>query len=199
MPPKPSYSDNKCTEPLCNDHFHNGHSYGNNRVEETSIEVIEMNSILKVKCETKAKVLDITTKLLKLLTIGETDANGVFVVECGKHFLESILRRFKMEFFKRWNIEFFFPTIKCWPKKHVIKYIKRIIVLVQEKLIKEYEKKIIIIMEEHWCEMESCERHYREIYLAAIRKAWEAYEKSMQNIEFVKCGAVRCRRVGGRL
>jgi len=29
-------------------------------------------------------------------------------------------------------------------------------------------------------------RHHWEIYLAAIREAWEAYEKSMQNIEFVK-------------
>ena len=78
MPPKPSYSDHKPAEPRYNDHLHNGHSYGNGQVEEMSIEVIETKSILKVKCETKAEVLDITTQVLGLLTIGEMDANAVF-------------------------------------------------------------------------------------------------------------------------
>lgn len=70
--------------------------------------------------------------------------------------------------------------------KHIVQYIERIIVTVREKLIKEYDEQIIILKEKHRCQMEERERHHREIYLAAIRRAWESYEKSMEEIEFVK-------------
>lgn len=184
-PPKP-YTDHKPNDHGYNSHDHGYNGYSNGHVEEKSVEIIETKSIVEVERETKAEVLEITTELIELLTIGETDTNGVVVIERGEHFLESIMRRFQLEFFERWKIEFLFPAIKCWLEKHIVEYIERIVVIVREKLIKEYEEKIIIIKEEHRCEMERRERHHREIYLAAIRRAWEAYEKSMENIEFVK-------------
>lgn len=195
FPPKPAYSEPKPHEPRYtngNEPRYNGHGgrngYENGYVieESSTVEIIESKSIVEAERETKVEVVDITAGLLELLTIGETDVNGVVIVERGEYFLESIMRRFQIEFFERWKIEFLFPAIKCWLEKHIMEYIERILITTREKLIKEYEEKIIIIKEEHRCEIERREKHHREIYLAAIRRAWEAYEKSMENIEFVK-------------
>jgi len=190
FPPKPTYSEYKHEPRYNGNDRYNGHArngYGNGITEESStIEIIESKSIVEAERETKAEVVEITTGLLELLTIGETDANGVVIVERGEYFLESVIRKFQIEFFERWKIEFLFPAIKCWLEKHIVEYIERIIIIAREKLIKEYEEKIIIIKEEHRCEIERREKHHREIYLTAIRRAWAAYEKSMENIDVVK-------------
>lgn len=177
------HSDHKPHEHHHDDPLLNGHAHV---TEEKSIEIVRSKTVIEVERETKTEVLQITTELLELITIGENDVNGVVIVERGEHFLESIMRRFQLEFFERWKVEFLFPTIKCWLEKHIVQYVERIIVMVREKLIKEYDEQIIILKEKHRCEMEERERHHREIYLAAIRRAWESYEKSMEEIEFVK-------------
>ena len=154
-------------------------------MEECSSKEIEIIDE-KIREEGRVDVTEITRELFELLTIGEIDANGVVIVEQGEYFLESVFRKFQLEFFERWKIEFIFPAIRCWLEKHIVQYIERIIKITRERLIKEYEEKIIIIKKEHEREIIIREERCKGIYLEVIKRAWEAYEKSMQDVEFVK-------------
>jgi len=168
-------------------HNHDGHTNGYK--EEVTVETVEIfttKTTEEIRRETKEDVTVITAQVLELLTIGETDANGVVIVERGEYFLDSVIRKFQFDFVERWKIECLFPAIKIWIEKHIIEYIERIITITREKIIKEYEEKIIIINREHECEIKRREECQREIYLEVIRKAWLAYSKTMEDIEFVK-------------
>ena len=152
------------------------------------IEIIE-EEIKKEKIEfeydSTEEILAISTGLYELLEIGECDGEGEIIVE-GEYFLESIFRKLSIEILERWKIDFLFPTIRIWLEKHILAYILRIIKTTRERLLLEFEEKIKIIKIEH--EKEMCRRrdHDRRIYCELIRKAWEAYEKSLTDIEFVK-------------
>lgn len=166
----------------------NGYEHNGGKVVEECDSTIEIKTktIEEIEIEKEKEIVTITTGLLELLTIGETDCNGVVIAERGEYFFESIIRKLQTEFIERWKVEFLVPAIKCWLEKHIVEFIERIIRITREKIIKEYEEKIIIIKEEHRCEILRREECNREIYQAAIRKAWEAYEKSMRDVEFVK-------------
>ena len=157
-------------------------------IEESSAEstLIKSKTTEIIEIGTKKDIAKITTGLLELLTIGETDKNGVIVVERGQYFLESIFKKLQFEIFEKWKLEFLFPAIKVWLEKYVVEYIEQIVIATKEKIIKEYEEKILILKEEQRLEIIKREEEHKAIYLEAIKRVWEAYEKRMQEIEVVK-------------
>jgi hypothetical protein len=171
-------------EPKLGNGYGDGHS--SSYTETTTIEIFKTKTTEEIIKETRVDFKVVTEEVIGLLTCGETDVNGVVVVESGEWFLESVLRKFQVEFIEKWKIEFLFPAIRIWIEKHIVEYIERIIVITREKIIKEFEEKIIIIKKEHDCELKRREQCQRELYLEVIKKAWAAYSKTMNEIEFVK-------------
>lgn len=69
---------------------------------------------------------------------------------------------------------------------HILAYILRTIKTTRDKLLVEFEEKIRIIKIEYEMEMGRLRNQDCGMYCELIWKTWEAYEKSLTDIEFVK-------------
>ena len=132
----------------------------------------------------RVDVTEIIRKVLELLTIGEIDGNGVVIVEQGEYFLESVLRKFQLKFIERWKLSSFSPRFDAGSRN---------IFLSASKESSRSPGKILNLRQSLSSSRKNTnaksfgERDtYKGIYLGVIKRAWEMYEKSMQDVEFVK-------------
>jgi hypothetical protein len=174
------------------EHGVNGHSHGV-IIEDDCTTVKISKSIEEIEREKRKEITVITREVIDRCLIEERDDDGCVIRERG-HFLEVVVEKFKLEFVEKWKIEFLFPAIKCWLEKHIVEYIETIVRTTRERIIKEYEERIIIIKEKHRCDIIERERCHKELYCKVIKQAWEAYQKTMEDIEFTKEVRFRYRK-----
>jgi hypothetical protein len=174
------------------EHGVNGHGHGV-IIEDDCTTVKISKSIEEVEREKREEITVITREVIDLCLIGGRDDDGCVIGERG-HFLETVIEKFKFEFVEKWKIEFLFPAIKCWLEKYIVEYVEKIVRITRERIIKEYEELILIIKEKHRCDIIERERCHKELYCKVIKQAWEAYEKSMEDIEFTKEVRFRYRK-----
>jgi hypothetical protein len=171
----------------CDSHIHVS-NHDEIIIQETNIEVrkIEMETITKVRKEVKEEIETINGGVIELLTKGRKDERGLMIFAEGEHFMEEMFRKFESDFFQRWKMEFLYTCLQKWLEKQIVEYIERIVSERSEEIIKTFEKSIALIEEKHRIEIIEIERHHRNTLLLVVRKAWEEYEKRMQDIEFKK-------------